>query len=358
MSLHFYPLTIKQVNQETANCVSVLFDVPENLQATFAYKHGQNITVKTTINQQEVRRSYSLCSTPLSNEFRIAIKKLDGGLFSTFANEGLKEGDVLEVMPATGRFFTEINAHHQKNYVAFAAGSGITPIISIIKTILLAEPKSTVTLIYGNKNVSSIIFKEELDAIKNNFLQRFQLLHILSQEGTDAPVFSGRINEEKLQQLSAIINYNKVDNFFVCGPEAMIFTIKNYLEQLGIENNKIHFEIFVSSTPNLNKNSSKKIIDSKEATSKIVIKANGRSFDFDLPFNSASILDGALKHGADLPFACKGGMCCTCKAKVLEGKVEMDVSWGLGADEIEQGYILTCQSHPITSKVVVDYDIK
>jgi ring-1,2-phenylacetyl-CoA epoxidase subunit PaaE len=358
MSLHFYPLTIKQVKQETADCISVLFDIPENLQPQFTYIQGQNITVKTTINNEEVRRSYSLCSSPLSNEFRIAIKKLEGGLFSTFANENLKAGNVLDVMPATGRFYTEIDNQNSKHYVAFAAGSGITPIISNIKTILFAEPKSLVTLIYSNKNISSIIFKEELDALKNRYLDRFQLVHILTQEGTDAPIFSGRINEQKLQQLSGLINFKLVDDFFICGPEELIFSIKNYLLQNDIDSTKIHFEIFVSSTLKANTNKTVATEVSNLPKSTITVKADGRSFDFSIPYNSTSILDGALQHGADLPFACKGGMCCTCKAKVIEGKVEMDVHWGLGADEIEQGYILTCQSHPITEKVIVDFDIK
>jgi len=355
MSLHFYSLTVAQVKKETEDCVSVLFNIPENLKEKFAYKQGQNITIKTTINGKEVRRSYSLCSSPLSNEFRVAIKQVDGGLFSTYANTILQAGDVLEVMPPVGKFYTELNTSHQKNYVAFAAGSGITPIISIIKTTLVTEPKSSFTLVYSNKNHNTIIFKEELEALKNNYLQRFQLIHLLSRERTDAELNYGRIDANKLQQLSALINLKQTDEFFVCGPEQMIFAVKDFLEAKNIEAAKVHFELFASSTQNISTQKQETISDTA-TTSKISINVDGRSFEFDLPQNGQSILDAALQQGADLPFACKGGVCCTCKAKLVEGKVKMNVNWGLEEDEIAKGYILTCQSHPLSEKVVVDYD--
>lgn len=358
MSLHFYPLTIQQVQQETDDCISVAFNIPDDLKNVFTYKHGQNITLKATINGEELRRSYSLCSSPLSNDFRVAIKQLNNGLFSSYAHKNFKKGDVVEVMPAVGNFYTELDKNNTKNYVAFVAGSGITPILSIATTILLTEPNSNFTLIYGNKNSNSIIFKEEIDALKNSFLHRFQLMHILSREVSEFPVFTGRINKEKLQQLASVINYNKVDEFFICGPQEMIFTIKNYLEDIKIDVKKIHFEIFVPAPSSKTLVNNEVVANDNTPACNVVIKADGRSFDFKLPFNNTNILDGALQNGADLPFACKGGMCCTCKAKLVEGEVKMDVHWGLGADEIQQGFILTCQSKPVTDTIVVDFDVK
>ena len=241
--------------------------------------------------------------------------------------------------------------------MAFAAGSGITPIISIIKTSLQTEPNSSFTLVFGNRSRSSIIFFEELEGLKNKYLQRFNFINILSREKTDAPINFGRIDNEKLAALSKLINYKSIDDFFICGPEEMIFCIKEFLEQLGIDKKKIHFELF--GTPGSKVNKVQTTEDkSGGPKSKITVKLDGRSFDFDLGINAGNILDAALQQGADLPFACKGGVCCTCKAKLIEGEVKMDVNWGLEHEEIEQGYILTCQSHPVTEKVVVDFDIK
>ena len=359
MAVHFHPLKVKQVKKETADCVSLLFDVPAALQPAFAFEHGQNITIKKNIDGEEVRRSYSICAAPFENELKVAVKKVDGGKFSSFANEQLKAGDELEVLPPTGRFNTRLSKSNGKQYIAFVAGSGITPVISIIKTTLAVEPNSQFTLIFGNRSRASIIFFEELEGIKNKYLQRFNFINVLSREKTDAPLNFGRINEEKLTALSKLIQYQAVDEFFICGPEEMIFCVKDFLEQKGIDKKKIHFELFT--TPGQKKAVSRKLlaVSDEGPKSKITVKLDGRSFDFDLSFNSdTSILDAALKQGADLPFACKGGVCCTCKAKLLEGEVEMDVNWGLEHEEVEQGYILTCQSHPLTEKVVVDFDIK
>jgi len=289
----------------------------------------------------------------------VAIKKVDGGLFSSFANETLKAGDELEVMEPVGKFYTELNSANKKNYLAFAAGSGITPVISIIKTTLRTEPDSTFTLVYGNRSRSSIIFFEELEGLKNKFIDRFNLINILSRERTDSSINFGRIDIGKLTDLEKLIDYKMMDEIFICGPEEMIFCVKNFLEQKNIAEKNIHFELFTTSGQKKSKTKNQKLKIENGPVSKITVKLDGRSFDFDLSLNSdTTILDAALKQGADLPFACKGGMCCTCKAKLIEGEVEMDVHWGLEHDEIEQGYILTCQSHPKTGKVVVDFDIK
>ena len=361
MSIHFHPLRIKEVRRETPECVSVQFEVPAALQETFRFYQGQSLTMRTYINKQEVRRTYSICSSPLEKEWRVAIKKVEGGLFSTFANEELKEGDKLDVMPPVGKFYTELNASQKKHYLAFAAGSGITPVISLIKTTLATEPGSTFTLVFGNSRRSSIIFFEELEGLKNKFMNRFNLIHVLSREKADTELNSGRITVDKLDQLKKLVDYKNMNEIFICGPEQMIFCIKDYMEQSGIEKKKIHFELFT--TPGEVGSQVKTIVEKPKKTSgpksKIGVKLDGRMIEFDLPLNSdTTILDAALSQGADLPFACKGGVCTTCKAKLVEGEVKMDVHWGLEDHEVEQGYILTCQSHPTTAKVVVDFDIK
>ncbi len=358
MSIHFHPIRIKEIKKETAECVSVEFDIPELKKDAFVFKQGQSLTMRTTINDEEVRRTYSLCSSPLDKKWKVAIKKVEGGLFSSFANDSLKAGDSLEIMEPVGKFYTELNPSHKKNYLAFAAGSGITPVISIIKTTLRTELNSTFTLVYGNRKRSSIIFFEELEGLKNQFIDRFNFINILSREKTEAPVNFGRIDQAKLTELSRLIDYAAMDEIFICGPEEMIFYVKDFLQQKDIPEKKIHFELFTSSTPKKQKPGSKTEIEAGRQST-ISVKADGREFEFKLSFNDeSSILDAALQQGADLPYACKGGMCCTCKAKLLEGEVEMDVHWGLEHEEIEKGFILTCQSHPKTEIVAVDFDIK
>ena len=357
MSAHFYTLTVKDICKETADCVSVSFQIPEALKETFNFQQGQHLTIKKNIKGEEVRRNYSLCTTPFENEYRIAIKKIDSGLFSSYANDELQIGDELEVMPPLGKFNTTLHPSQQKKYVAFAAGSGITPIISNIKTILYTEPKSECILVYGNKFTSSIIFKEELEALKNKFIGRLQLIHVLSRERTETPINNGRIDAIKLEQLGKLIQWKNIDEYFLCGPEEMIITTKDFLEGLGIERKKIHFELF-NATPK-SKTISTLAAKVSNVKSIITLISDGRTFEVAMNVNdNLSILDAALNVVADLPFACKGGVCCTCKAKLLEGKVEMDVNWGLEQEEVEQGYILTCQSHPTTEKVVVDFDVK
>ena len=358
MAVHFHKLKVKEIREETPDCVSIAFTIPEHLKNDFLFNQGQNITIKKEIDGEEIRRSYSICTAPFENELRVAVKKVDGGKFSNFANAVLKAGDELDILPPTGKFNTQLKSENVKQYLAFAAGSGITPVISIIKTTLQTEPASSFTLVFGNRGRSTIIFFEELEGLKNKYLNRFNFINILSREKTDAPINFGRINIEKLIELQKLIDYKIIDEFFICGPEEMIFCVKDFLEQLDIDKKKIHFELFT--TPG----QKKMTVDRKQMTentgpkSKITVKLDGRSFDFELGFDNDSILDAALKQGADLPFACKGGVCCTCKAKLLEGEVEMDVNWGLEQEEVEQGYILTCQSHPKTEKVVVDFDIK
>ncbi len=359
MSIHFHPLTVKEVRRETSDCVSVSFDIPESLQQDFIFRQGQSLTMRTNLNGEEVRRTYSLCSSPLDKEWRVAIKKVEDGVFSMFANEQLKKGDSLEVMEPIGSFFTELDPAQKKKYVAFAAGSGITPVISIIKTTLLTEPKSDFTLVYSNRSRSSIIFFEELEGLKNRYMERFNLIHTLSRERTESSLNSGRVDANKLKELIPLVDYDVTDEFFLCGPEEMIFCIKEFLETNGIDKKKIHFELFNTAGQTTKPTAKRQKSEASGPRSRITVKLDGRSFDLDLSLGSdTTILDAALEQGADLPYACKGGMCCTCKARLLEGEVMMDVHWGLEEEEVKRGYILTCQSHPRTERVVVDFDIK
>jgi ring-1,2-phenylacetyl-CoA epoxidase subunit PaaE len=361
VATHFHSLKIKDIRKETEDCISISFEVPEELKQEYQFHHGQNITLKLTVDGEEIRRSYSICSSPYENELRVAVKKAFHGKFSSYAIAKLRSGDVMDVLPPTGNFYTSLQPSNKKRYLAFAAGSGITPIISIIKTTLATEPSSSFTLVYGNRTRSSIIFKEQLDALKNLYMQRLTIHHILSRENTEAPINYGRINVQKCEELNEkLIDIFSADEIFLCGPEEMIFGVKEWLLTNGVENRNVHFELFTipgqasaggTETPVL-----KKTFRGK--TSRVTIKLDGVSFDFDLPFDGEPILDAALKQGADLPFACKGGVCSTCRAKLTEGEVEMETNYALERDEVDAGFILTCQSHPRTERVMINFDSK
>lgn len=353
MALHFYELTVKEIRSETDDCISIAFDIPEDIKDNFQFIQGQNIAIKT--NLDEHRRSYSICSSPLEHEFRIAIKRVPNGVFSTYATTQLKVGDRLEILPPTGSFYTDINPFNKKQYVFFAAGSGITPVISNIKTILNTEKGSEITLVYGNKNTSSIIFKEELEALKDKHLTRFRIHYILSRERTESDFNFGRINAAKCEELSKVIDLKKTDEFFICGPEQMIFEVRDFLSGKGIPKENIHFELFTTPTQKNIQIYTAEKQEEKDGCA-VTIKVDGRSYDLNLDYNSNTVLDAGLAEGIDLPFACKGGVCCSCKAKLLEGEVEMEVNYGLEDSEVKYGYILTCQSHPRSARIVVDYD--
>ena len=354
MSQQFYPIQVSELFKTTPDCSVVTFGIPAELKDTFAYKQGQYLTLKTEINGEEVRRSYSLCSSPIDGEWKVAVKKIEDGRFSSFVNDELKVGDTLEVMPPNGRFFKEVDKTRAKRYVAFAAGSGITPIHSIMKTHLNLESDSTFSLFYLNQSVQSMILREEVEGLKNQFLGRYELYHFLTQEMRDAPLFNGRFTEEKLETISEkIIDFNAVDDFFICGPTEMIFMIRDFLIAKGVDESKVHFELF--NTPTGGKK--KKTLDqnNKDVT-EVSIITNGVQVTFNMTQNGEKILDAALRNNADLPFACKGGVCCTCKAKLIEGEAPMEVNYSLEKEEVEQGYILTCQAQPKSSKILVDFD--
>lgn len=358
--IHFHPLKVQKVQRETADCVSIEFAVPPELKERFQFIQGQNLTLRKMLNGQELRRNYSICTSPFDNTLKVAVKKTEGGLFSTWANEVLQAGDVLEVLPPTGTFYTPLHPAQKKNYIAFAAGSGITPLLSIIKTTLHTEPQSRFTLVYGNRTRASILFKEELEALKDQYLSRFRLYHILSREQTDVPFLHGRIDTEKLAFFfDKLIDLQHSDEFFLCGPEEMIFCIRGFLAGKGVPEAKIHAELFT--VPGQRHTAAKpetKPVEAGAPTARVSVKVDGFLFDFDLAYEGESILDAALARGADLPYACKGGVCTTCKARLLEGEISMDVNWGLEPDEVAKGFVLTCQSHPQTEKVVVDFDAK
>lgn len=351
---HSFPVKVKDVRRETADCVSVSFDVPTELQARFQFKPGQYLTLIQTVNNEELHRSYSLCVSPLKNEWRVAIKKVEGGKFSTYANEILKAGDHIQLMPPNGKFTRPIEASQSKNYLLIAAGSGITPILSLLTTILEVEKRSNVCLIYGNASVDQIIFRNELLDLKNIHTDRLQLNFVLSREWVEEECFQGRIEGKRLQQYDGRIFHSKdIDEVFICGPESMVMDCKSTLLSQGINESRIHFELFGTEIKPVEK---KIQVNTQSEVSKIRLKTDGRTTEFDLEFNTQNILDAALARKVSLPFACKGGVCCTCKAKLLEGEVEMNKNYGLEPEEIEAGYILTCQAYPKTAKISVDFD--
>lgn len=356
MTPKFHALTIKDIRRESSDCVSLAFDVPEELMEVYHFIPGQYLTLKTAVNGEEIRRSYSICSSPLDEELRVAVKKVESGLFSSWANEVLQVGDSVDVMTPMGNFHTELHTDNTKQYVAFAAGSGITPILSILKTVLKTEPKSQFTLFYGNRATDSILFREAIEGLKNEYLGRLSVHHILSRELMGSDLFTGRISAEKVQVfLEKLMDVEEVDEFFICGPQEMNEEIRDLLLEQGVDRKKIHVELF---TTGIVKNRQKKVERAAKIgfEAQVQITLDGNTFQFSLPSSGESILDGALQAGADLPYACKGGVCSTCRAKLLEGQVEMDVNYALEHEEVAAGYILTCQSHPITQRVVVDFD--
>lgn len=357
----FHSLKIKDIRRETPDCVSISFHIPEDLKESFSFTAGQYITLKQLLQADEVRRSYSICSSPYENELRVAVKKVDEGRFSTYANETLKVGDVLEVMTPLGNFCVRNTGEGKKNYLAFAAGSGITPVYGIIKSVLRDDPESTFTLVYGNKNRGTIIFKEGLEALKNKYMERLVIHHIFTREKTDTATFNGRINRQKAEEFRKIVDYSRFSEVFICGPEDMIMDLKGFFEAEHVPGQKVHFELFAS--PDQPRAASKEWIEKTKnidtsKMSRVTVRLDGTSFEFDLPYGGDTILDAALKTGADLPFACKGGVCCTCRAKVTEGEVDMEVNYALEPDELANNFVLTCQSHPRSEKVFVDFDIK
>lgn len=353
---NFHSVQVKDIQRETKDTVAVTFEIPEALQDKFQFIQGQHLTLRKIINQQDIRRTYSLCTSPHEKIWKVAIKQIPGGVFSTFANTQLKKGDTLEIMEPSGHFFVQVDRTLPKNYIAFAAGSGITPILSIIKTHLNQEPNSTFKLFYLNRTSKSIIFKEEIEQLKNQYFQRFHAFYFLTKEKRDIPFLNGRFDEEKLSILTQnFIDIQDTNHCFICGPQEMIFLIRDHLQNAGLPKESIHYELFYSGDDN--KEHIAEVLDHKVEGTRVTIIDGGKEFHFVMEEDQDNILDGALAAGADLPFACKGGVCSTCKCKVVEGTVEMKVNYALEQDELDKNFVLSCQSVPTSEKVVVDFDV-
>ena len=354
----FYNINVGDIYKETKDTVVITFDIPNNLKDKFKFKQGQHVTLRKEINGQDIRRNYSLCSSPLDNQWKVAVKTIKQGVFSNYAFNQLKKGDVLQVMPPHGEFYVECEPESSKNYIAFAAGSGITPMLSIIKTHLLREPHCTFKLFYLNRTVKSIIFKEEIEQLKNQFFDRFQVFYFLTKEQRDIPFLNGRFDKDKLQVLTkTFIDIPDTAHAFICGPQDMIFLIRDELENAGMDKSKIHYELFFSGSSEEENKHIAEVLDEKIEGTEVTIIDGGKEFHFIMEDEYDNILDGALAAGADLPFACKGGVCSTCKCQVKEGSVKMKVNYALEDKEVAQNYVLSCQAVPTSNKVIVDFDV-
>lgn len=358
--LNFHPLTVSSVQPETDQAVRVSFTVPEELTDIFRYKQGQYLTLRSNAGGEQVQRAYSICSGVNDDEMQVAVKRVDGGVFSNFVNDSLAAGDTIEVMPPRGDFYIPLDASRARNYLFIAAGSGITPVISNIKSILEEEPDSRVVFLFGNQRTNTIMFRETLTFLKNHNLARFHWVNILSREDQGSDLLNGRLDNRKGAELNQrLIHLGSYDEHFICGPESMISEVSRGLRDFGIPEENIHCELFALSPEDAQVVMQKRLARTREYSgraSKIVVLIDGRSSQFELATDGENLLDAGINQGMDLPHSCKQGVCSTCKARLLEGEVDMDVTHGLEAGEREAGFILTCQSHPISSKVTVDFD--
>jgi len=352
----FYPLSVSKVQQETRDCIAVTFAVPAELQASFKYQQGQHLRLRTHIDNEDVRRSYSICSAVQDGSLRVAIKRTPGGQFSCWANDALKPGATIEVMPPMGHFNVPLDAQSHRHYMAFAAGSGITPILSIIKTTLMAEPHSQFTLFYGNRASSTVIFKNELMELKDTYLERLNIVYVMSREQQDIELFNGRITKEKTQQfLQHWVDIKDYDMAFICGPEDMMHGVSAALQEAGMPKQNIKIELFAASIPK-HQHKPRAQTSAEPHLTEVTVIMDGSAATFTMEKDKESILDAGLRAGLDMRYSCKGGVCSTCRCKVLDGKVDMDVNYALEDYEIARGFVLSCQSFPTTDKVVIDYD--
>ncbi|MCG8575143.1 MAG: FAD-binding oxidoreductase [Flavobacteriales bacterium] len=351
MSATFHHLNIADVRRETADTVSIAFELKAENEADFKFIAGQYLTLKADIKGEDVRRSYSICSSPSQGELRVAVKQVEGGKFSTYANTELAKGQTMEVMVPNGNFLVEPNAAKSGNYVFYAAGSGITPILSMIRSILETEAESKVFLYYGNKSAEDTIFKTQLDELAAQY-SNFKLTYILSREDTGESTTYGRIDENKCSHFyDADLADLKIEGIYSCGPQEMIEMIKEFYISKGLLH-KVHFELFTTPVAT----ETETVDDGVSVDSQVTVIIDDEEYEFELSTDGPDILQAAQDNDADVPFSCKGGVCCTCRAKVLEGTVKMAVNFALEEDEVANGFILTCQAHPTSEKVVVSYD--
>ncbi|NNC69888.1 MAG: 2Fe-2S iron-sulfur cluster binding domain-containing protein [Flavobacteriaceae bacterium] len=354
----FYNLKVADIYKETEDTSVVTFDIPADLQPVFTFRQGQHLTLKAHISGDEIRRSYSLCSSPLDNLWKVAVKQIPEGKFSTYVNENLNAGDEIEVMPPSGTFGVECTTEKAKNYLFFAAGSGITPILSMIKTHLSAEPHSTCKLFYVNKTAKSIIFKETLEQLRNKYFGRLEIYYFLTKERRDIELFNGRFDDEKMKILTkTFIDIPDTSEVFLCGPEQMVNYVSEYLTNAGLPKELIHFELFVTGLSDEDIKRAERLAKQNVEGTEVTIVDGGKEFLFTMTKEYDNILDAALNAGADLPFACKGGVCSTCKCQVVEGEVEMKINYALESKELAQNYVLSCQAVPKSEKVIVNFDV-
>jgi ring-1,2-phenylacetyl-CoA epoxidase subunit PaaE len=350
----FHTLRVKSVEPVTEDAVTITFDVPADLESAYSFVQGQHLTIRTNLAGDDERRSYSICSPATSGPLRIGVKVIRGGHFSEFAQRELRAGDELEVMTPAGRFHTRLDPANAKHYCAVAAGSGITPILSIAATTLAAEAYSRFTLLYGNRTSRSVMFVEELEDLKDRYPDRFHLIHVLSREPSDSELLSGRIERDRFTRITgALVPVDTVDEWFLCGPYGMVIGLRDALVESGVEMTHIHSELFHVETI------SSGVRDERESDgtgSDVTIVLDGRRSSFTLGTSDIPVLDAAIRVRSDAPFACKGGVCGTCRAKLVSGTVVMDTNYALEPEELAAGYVLTCQSHPTSPEVTLDYD--
>jgi ring-1,2-phenylacetyl-CoA epoxidase subunit PaaE len=354
----FHKLKVAEVRRETADSVSLRFELPEHLRERFAFRAGQHLTLRHDLDGEDVRRNYSVCVAPDENELRIAVKQIAGGAFSSFVNGTVKAGDVMEVMAPHGSFTWKFDPDARRRYVGFAGGSGITPILSLLKTALTVEPKSSFTLLYGNRSSVTIMFLEELAALKNRFLDRLEVYHFLEDEAEEIELFNGRLDVAKTEEvLGALVDASIVDAFFICGPGPMMDAIEQGLLSRKVDPAKILIERFTVGRPTAHDLARAEVLEAKAAGLEMSVTLEGRRVKVSFDPAKGAILDNARAAGLPAPFACKAGVCATCRAKVVAGEVEMKTNYGLSPEELAEGYVLTCQAVPVSEGVAVNYDL-
>ncbi len=351
----FHSLRVASLTNETRDAVVVTFDVPEEQREAFRFTPGQHLTLRARFHGEEIRRSYSICSAPHEQQVRVAIKRVQDGVFSTWAHRELQPGHIIECMEPSGHFGVPLQPDAERHHVAFAAGSGITPVLSILKATLKEEPRSRFTLVYGNRASSSVIFKEELEGLKDIYLDRLNLVFILSREQQDIELFNGRIDRAKCDQiLKHWIEPEDIDIAYVCGPQSMIEDVSASLQANGVAKDRIRIELF--GTAQLHARTTNTLAVAGEHDCRVRVIQDGRRREFSLAKNKHTLLEGALEQGIELPYSCKGGVCSTCRCKMTRGEVDMDVNFALEDYEVARGFILTCQSYPLTDEIVLDFD--
>jgi ring-1,2-phenylacetyl-CoA epoxidase subunit PaaE len=353
----FHTLKVKDIRRETADAVSIAFDIPLAIQHEYQFKQGQYITVKLNVNGEELRRSYSICTSPYSEkELRVAVKEVQDGRASTLMNRTWKVGDAVEVMTPMGNFSSVLSGNNKKHYVLFAGGSGITPMMSILKSVLYIEKQSNVTLVYANRNEDSVIFKTEIEKIVSENADRVKVLNVYDTPKTQvSDLQKGLLSIDRVKAI--VENYGGVnaDEYFICGPGPMMENIKQALEGLKIAKEKVHIEYF-SAVADAVAKAEGNVVTGADVNSEVTVIQYGIETTMKLNTAGLTILDAAIDAGVDAPFSCKGAVCCTCRAKVIEGKAKMDANFALTDAEVEDGFILTCQAHPLTEKLIVDFD--